>query len=75
MKTSPLTLSFALLAATFFLLCSAEDMKFTYQLGPVQNICFLQNIAENIQGKLITYNTIHSLIWSPLSSILPHENY
>ncbi len=28
-----------------------EEMKFSYQLGPSQNICFLQNIAENIQGK------------------------
>lgn len=29
----------------------AEEMKFGYTLGGAQNICFLQNIAENIQGK------------------------
>ena len=41
----------ALLATTLALttlLASAEDMRFTYTLAPVQNICFLQNIAENI---------------------------
>ena len=31
-------------------------MKFGYTLGGAQNICFLQNIAENIQGKLIFDN-------------------
>ena len=32
-------------------LAIAEEMKFGYSLGGNQNICFLQNIAENIQGK------------------------
>ncbi len=30
----------------------AEEMKFNYSLGPMQNICFIENIAENIQGKI-----------------------
>ena len=38
-------------AALTSLVVSAEDLKFVYSLGPMQNICFLQNIAENIQGK------------------------
>ena len=32
-------------------LTHAEEMKFQYQLAQNQNICFLQNIAENVQGK------------------------
>jgi hypothetical protein len=32
----------------------AEELKFQYTLGSAANICFLQNIAENIQGKLIS---------------------
>lgn len=32
-------------------LVGAEEMKFGYTLPGQQNICFLQNIAENIQGK------------------------
>ena len=39
-------------AALTSLVVSAEDLKFVYSLGPMQNICFLQNIAENIQGKV-----------------------
>ncbi len=45
--------SLILLAATALLSSSvsAEKMAFTYTLNPLMNICFLQNIAENIQGK------------------------
>ena len=38
--------------ASLAALASAEELKFVYTLPPMQNICFLQNIAENIQGKL-----------------------
>ncbi len=41
-------------------LAMAEEMKFGYSLGGNQNICFLQNIAENIQGK--TIHTVSNLI-------------
>jgi hypothetical protein len=35
------------------LICQAlaEEMKFSYSLAGSLSICFLQNIAENIQGK------------------------
>ena len=39
--------------ASFAVLASAEELKFVYNLPPMQNICFLQNIAENIQGKSV----------------------
>jgi len=38
------------------MLCSSilcEEMKFSYSLPDRQNICFFQNLAENIQGKKI----------------------
>lgn len=41
-----LLVAVGLLAATTL----AEEMKFQYSLPGNQNICFLQNIAENIQG-------------------------
>ena len=47
-----LLFSSALLLSHFAL---AEEMKFSYQLPNSQNICFLQNIAENIQGKYRDY--------------------
>jgi len=37
-----------LLFSTLALFTLAEEMKFGYNLPPQQNICFLQNIAENI---------------------------
>ena len=41
----------ATVMSIIFGLTRAEEMKFGYSLGGNQNICFLQNIAENIQGK------------------------
>ena len=47
--------------ASLAALAAAEEMKFVYNLPPMQNICFLQNIAENIQGKLecLTIRSYH----------------
>ena len=42
-----------LLVTILAVVVSAEEMNFFYQLPQGHNICFLQNIAENIQGNLM----------------------
>ncbi|CDW87120.1 erv25p [Stylonychia lemnae] len=50
MKTNRKHQSLLLIVACFCVSTLAEEMKFSYNLPASQNVCFQQNIAENIQA-------------------------
>ena len=55
--------SFLLLVSFIGHQAMAEEMKFGYSLAGNQNICFLQNVAENIQGRYHWRGIYYSCDW------------